>query len=287
MKNKELPKEILERYTQENEIFDKYIVELKNHFAKTKESFIRQPPFPLNNIAAANNMINIYMSTVFFPDDEIEKKFLEFGIKKDDPRWLTNIEKWKEYFTILENAGTIIYRNKFMYYLHCHLTLKISHDVIGWCEIYEETKKGKKPLTLTSQIERALERTNYKSTRPYKPTREKEVLNAFGKEILEIEKNQNLPEHTILGLLRNKNIDKYFYADWLRDSFPYSEKFLKGNLFLSNMIPAFEYIFLDQIPGLPKSLDELGHNKNGNPKYLGKDLKTIQCQILRKWIFKV
>lgn len=273
-----LSKGIIDHYNLENERFDKYVLSLNAHSSETKELFLRQEPFSLTgNIAGINYITAVYHNIVFFPDQELYNKFSDFGIRKESLRWLIPINELTSQFKNLEDSGIIIYKCAYIQHLIVYLSIQISLDTAEWGEIYEETRNGKRQLTPTSQIEKALGRINYNAKRKNKLTREQEAGNKVAQYILEVEKDANLPKNTIIGMVKGK-IRKQFLVDWLKESFPYTDEVLKGNLFLQTTLPLHRFVFKD------KHIPEL--EDIGTEEYKGKSIETIQAQFLRKWFFK-
>ena len=110
--------------------------------------------------------------------------------------------KIKNEFKKLEELRIIIYKCEFIRHFMVHLTIRITHDVIKWAELYESTRAGIRPITLNSQFEKMMDRKSYSAKRKYKPTRQKEILKALADEFIKTEQASNLPENTIIEMIK-------------------------------------------------------------------------------------
>lgn len=122
-------------------------------------------------------------------------------------------------------------------HLMVHLSIQISIDVISWSEIYEQTRKGPRPVTLTSAIEKAIDRKTYNAKSPQKPGQKKQIAHLMAQELISMEKENIIDASFIISLMKGQ-IKKEFFIDWLRESFPMSERVLNSNLFLQRISPA-------------------------------------------------
>ncbi|MBK8310327.1 MAG: hypothetical protein IPL04_04885 [Chitinophagaceae bacterium] len=98
----------------------------------------------------------------------------------------------------------------------------------------------------------------------------------MAQELISMEKENIIDASFIISLMKGQ-IKKEFFIDWLRESFPMSERVLNSNLFLQRISPLLFYILQH------KKIPTLGSIGN---KYLGKSENTFQGQSFRKLIFK-
>jgi len=276
MNNLEIPPKFIEEERIQEDAFNDYIKTLKDHASKTKKDFLVQPVFVLNSEQTINYITGVYLGTVFFPDEELYEKFSEFGIKRQNLRWMIDINDLEQKFHKIRSFGIPVYRLEFMRHLMVHLSIQISIDVISWSEIYEQTRKGPRPVTLTSAIEKAIDRKTYNAKSPQKPGQKKQIAHLMAQELISMEKENIIDASFIISLMKGQ-IKKEFFIDWLRESLPMSERVLNSNLFLQRISPLLFYILQH------KKIPTLGSIGN---KYLGKSENTFQGQSFRKLIFK-
>lgn len=272
--------EIYKTCDQENESFENYIQTLKEHALAQRNNFLNTEPFSLSAAVWALNYMQIYyLNNIFFPDEEIYKKFNDFGIKKSDLRWMMPIAELKAHFDDLERKGIVIYKNQFMNHLMVYLSIFTTKDVMSWTELYRATRKGPVLLHPAAQIELAVDRVRPGvKKRNYKLTKEKMMTNAIAKKIIDTEEEANLKPNTIVSMMKG-NINKEFLFDWLKDSFPYSPDVLKQDKFLITILPLMKYVFRNL--AIPESIEDIPDGK-----YARRRIDKVQLHIIKKWIFK-
>lgn len=271
--------EIYKTYDRENEAFENYIQSLREHAQAQRSNFLNVEPFSLSSGVWALNCMQIYyLNNIFFPDEEINRKFNDFGIRKHDLKWMMPIEELITHFDNLSEKGIVIYKNQFMSHLMVYLSVFTTLEVHSWAEVYRTTREGVALLDVTTQIDLAVDRVRYKAKRKYGLTKEQEVTNEIAKEIIKIENEANVKSSTIVSMLKGK-FKKDFLFDWLKSSFPYSPNVLKQNQFLLTILPLMKYVFRNL--KLAESIEEI---TDGN--YAGKKIEKVHLHIIKKWIFK-
>lgn len=265
---------IAENYQVQNEAFSNYVEDLRKHAQETKSTFLSVEPFSLtNNINGINYITGVYISVVFFPDEEIYKKFQDFGIPQKELAWMKSIDFYKEQFDLLAHENIIVYKLEFIKHLMVHLSINISNDVLKWAEFTDGTKAE----PITAELRNAKRRINYGMGREYAYSRKKEILNSLAKEFADLEEMNQMKKGELLRLMDGQ-MTRDFYTTWLEESFPYSSTVLRSNKFLLIIMPLFKEIFKNRKLPEIEDITDL--------QYAGKKIETIQAQFLRKWIYK-
>lgn len=258
--------------------YENYVNYLKKRSDETKKYFLKLEPFSLtNSLYGLNCITQVYINCFLFPDEQFYCKLFEFGIKRDELKWVLSFETLDSEFRHLENQGMVINKHLYLWQLIPFYQVFISKEVLTWTEIYEDTRAGEMEITTTSMFEKALNRVNYSAKRKYKRNLEQTVNNEIANFLLEVEKNTPYTAKQLIGMIKAE-IPQKFLLDWLIRSFPYRMEILKSNSFLRQIQPLNRLVFKNKTEPQIEDIDE--------DSYKGKSLETIQCQFWRKWLFK-
>jgi hypothetical protein len=264
------PKHIVEKIARENQALDDYLLAFKKNHDDTKALFLITEPFSLaNNVYGVNWLSLIYFNLCFYPDDEIFKKFEDFGVKRSALRWMDGIHVYLDCFEEMEKE-VAFYKMEFMQHLYVHLMIHISLDVFEWAD-FRRTDN----FNLSTDLKNAFERFEYNAFNPTKEYKTEMQFRSMIKDVTELQSNRIVTKTDIFRLLKGQ-VTKSFYSSWIQDSFPYKSEVLKSNDFLNRIVPLFKLILKKQ--KWPDPLDP--------DKYLGKGEGVVYGQFLRRQLFK-
>ena len=296
MSNEEAHELIAKLIAQDDKDFEININELKGKAKKTKREFLSMECLEIKdqpNFLNALHLLEIYCDLMFFPDEEIYKKFQEFGYKKNVLTWFCHINEIVEEIEKIElNGDIIVWRNKLFDSIKLYYICQANIDVHIWAGQYkenkykesasqkhkEESRKEFKKISAVNDIELIYRRLDYnngvlKKIKGAKDGFLAQVVSEFGA----LEKELGLKNESLFRLIKGQK-PKFFLSDIITNCFFSGKRKSDPDYFLSSLYNLFRMFIKNDLPDTTEIED--------SGKYAGKSRQGWQAHEMTILIYK-
>ncbi len=296
MSDEELYEELSRLRSQDERDFEINMSVLKEKATQTKKKFLSLEPFEIKNqpnFRNANDLLEIYCDLMFFPNEDVYKKFEEFGYRKNQLTWFLHINQILEEIVRIETNGDIfVWRNKLIEAIRFYYICQANIDVHIWAGQYKEKKyqekKGKnlkqeskselKKISLVHDMEKITKRMMYgdgvlKKINGTKDHFLAQVITEFSA----LEKELHFKKESLFKLIKGQK-PKFFLSDIINNCFLSGKRKSEPDYFLSSLYNLFRMIIKTDLPDT-EEIEDSG-------KYAGKSRQGWQAHEMRILIYK-